>query len=178
MLRLAIVLLATLDFALFAIGLRVVFARGCRMAVATRLVVVLGTAFGCLHVFLLATAPLEPHYIAAGAGLYSVACALFTWTSYSVRGRDFRLAYAPGTTSRVFAGGPYRWVRHPFYLSYSLAWYAGVVALWDWRLLWTVAIMLAFYVAAAWGEEAQLLRGPAADEYRAYRSQVGVLPRF
>jgi protein-S-isoprenylcysteine O-methyltransferase Ste14 len=38
--------------------------------------------------------------------------------------------------------------------------------------------MLAFYVAAAWGEEAQLLRGPAADEYRAYRSQVGVLPRF
>jgi protein-S-isoprenylcysteine O-methyltransferase Ste14 len=178
MLRFAIVLLAALDFALFGIGLRVVFARGGRLAAATRVVVVLGSVFGCLHVYLLATGPLEPHHMAAGAGLYTVACALFTWASHSVRGRNFRLAYAPGTPSRVFSGGPYRWVRHPFYLSYSLAWCAGVVALWDWRMLGTVAIMLAFYVAAAWGEERQLLRGPAADEYRAYRRQVGVLPRF
>jgi protein-S-isoprenylcysteine O-methyltransferase Ste14 len=79
----------------------------------------------------------------------------------------------------VFSGGPYRWIRHPFYLSYSIAWFAGVVALADRRLLLTPLVMLGFYAAAAYREERQMLRGPAAAEYRAYRRQAGVLiPHF
>jgi len=177
--RFAIVLLATLNFAMFGIALRVVFARDGRTAPPTRLMVSIGTVFSCLHVYLLWTAPLEPHDIAIGAVLYTLALALFSWAAHSVRGRDFRLAYSPGAPTLVFSGGPYRWVRHPLYLSYSLAWCAGVVTLSDWRLLLTLAIMLAFYIAAAYREERQMLRGPAADQYQAYRRQVGVLlPRF
>ena len=177
--RFGIVLLATLDFALFGIALRLVFARGGRTARPTRLLVLIGSAFSCLHVFLLATAALEPITVAAGAMLYTLAGGLFTWAAHSVRGRTFRLAYASNRPSWVFSGGPFRWLRHPFYLSYSLAWSAGVVALADPRLVWTLVIMLAFYVGAAWREEQQMLRGPAANAYRAYRRQAGVLlPRF
>jgi protein-S-isoprenylcysteine O-methyltransferase Ste14 len=175
-LRLTIVFLATLNFVMFGIALRVVFSSNGRAAPPTTLLVSVGTMFSCLHVYLLATAPLEPNHIAVGAVMYLLACALFSWTAHSVRGREFTLAYAPGTPPAVFSGGPYRWVRHPFYLSYSLAWSAGVVTVSDWRLLMTLAIMLGFYVAAAYREEQQMLRGPAADQYRAYRRQVGLLP--
>ncbi len=96
-----------------------------------------------------------------------------------MRGRNFRLAYVDGTPPAVFCGGPDRWFRHPFYLSYTLAWFAAVVAFWDWRLLVTPAIMGAFYVAAAYREERQMLRGPAAEDYRAYGRHAGVLlPKF
>lgn len=179
MMRLTIVLLAILDFALFGVALRVVFARSEGAPLPTKLLVAVGAAFSCLHVYLLGTAPLDPGGAAIGGGLYLLACALFSWTAQSVRGRNFRLAYVRGTPPAIFRGGPYRWVRHPFYLSYMLAWTAGVVALWDWRLLLTPAVMGGFYVAAAYREERQMLRSPAAEDYKAYRRQAGVLlPRF
>lgn len=177
--RISIVLLSALTFSLFGLALRVVFASRGEQQTATRLVVVVGTACSGLHVYLLATVPLQPTYAALGAVFYLSACALFLWTAHSVRGRDFRLAYAPSKPIEVFARGPYRWVRHPFYLSYTIAWLAGVVALSEPRLVPTLAIMLAFYVGAAYLEERQMLRGPTARAYRTYRRHVGVLlPRF
>lgn len=177
--RVTIVLLAALTFSLFGAALRVVFAPSENAPLPTRLLVALGLAFSALHLYLLATAPLTPGGACLGGALYSLACALFLWTAFSVRGRRFKLAYAPGTPPAVYAGGPYRWLRHPFYLSYTLAWCAGVIALSDWRLLLTVATMLAFYVGAAYREERQMLRGPAAAQYRAYRRHTGVLvPRM
>jgi len=177
--RISIVLLAILTFSLFGLALRVVFTSRGRQATATRLVVIVGSAFSCLHVSLLVTADLQPWGVALGAALYTSGCALFVWTARSVRGRDFRLAYSASRPVEVFARGPYRWVRHPFYLSYTLAWLAGIVALSDGRLLPTLTVMLAFYVGAAYLEERQLLRGPTASDYRAYRRQVGLLlPRL
>lgn len=179
MVRITIVLLAALTFSLFGVALRVVFGRSAETPWPTILMVVVGAAISCLHLHLLWTVALDPGNIVTGAGLYLLACGLFLWTARSVRGRDFKLAYTPEIPPAVYSGGPYRWLRHPFYLSYTLAWCAGVAALSDARLLLTPAIMLGFYVAAAWREERQMLRGPAAEQYRVYRRQTGVLlPRW
>ena len=141
--------------------------------------VIVGTATGLLHVYALATAPMQAAHVLAGVVLYGAAGALFTWAAKSVRGKAFSLAYCSGAPRVVVSSGPYRWVRHPFYLSYTLAWIAGVVATADIWLLFTVAIMLGFYVGAAFDEERRMLRGPAAAQYRAYRRHVGLLlPRF
>lgn len=177
--RFTIVLLAGVNFALFGLALRTVFAGDDRRPFATQLLVAIGVAFSCLHLYLLSTAPLLPRNVSLGCGLYLLAFVLFTWAARSVRGRNFRLAYAPGSPPPVFSGGPYRWIRHPFYLSYTVAWFAAVVALADRRLLLTPFVMLGFYVAAAYREERQMLRGPAAAEYRAYRRYAGVvIPHF
>jgi protein-S-isoprenylcysteine O-methyltransferase Ste14 len=175
MLKLSIVLLAAVTFLLFGAALRIVFAHSERTPLATRLLVGAGVACSCLHLYLLWTAHLEARSVRTGAVFYLLACVLFVWTAQSVQGRNFRLAYVPGTPAALFRGGPYRWVRHPFYLSYTLGWCAGVVALSDWRLLITPSVMLAFYVAAAFAEERQMLHGPMATEYRAYRRDAGVL---
>ena len=170
-----IVLLAVMNFALFGIALRVLFARERRTPVVTRVMVWVGLVIGGLHVYVLATAPQDPAAVAWGAGLYLLAGALFTWAALSVRGRGFRLAFVPNSPDAVFTGGPYRWFRHPLYLAYSLAWIAGAVAAMNTTLLFTVAAMVAFYVGAAYREERQILRGAAGDDYRAYRRQAGVL---
>lgn len=177
--RMTIVLLAVMNFGLFGIALRVLFAPERRTPLATRVMVGTGLVISCLHVYALATAPLVPWSTATAAALYVLAVALFSWAALSVRGRGFRLAYVPGSPDAVFTGGPYRWFRHPLYLSYTLAWIAGAVAVMSTPLLVSVAAMVAFYVGAAYREERQILRSAAGDEYRAYRRQAGVLlPRF
>ncbi len=175
MVRITIVLLALTNFALFAIALRLLFAPERRAPLATRLMVAVGSVVTCLHVYGLATSPLTVRAVTAAAGLYVLAGGLFLWAARSVRGRGFRLAYVPGTPGPVFSGGPYRWFRHPLYLSYTLAWIAGAVAVLSIHLLFTVAAMGAFYVGAAYREERQMLRSSAGAEYRAYRRRTGVL---
>jgi protein-S-isoprenylcysteine O-methyltransferase Ste14 len=175
MMRITILVLAIANFALFALALRVLFARERRTPLPTRVMVDVGVVVSCLHVYGLATAPLQTPAAAIAAALYVVAAALFTWAALSVRGRGFKLAYVPNSPNAVFTGGPYRWFRHPLYLSYTLAWIAGAVAAMSAPLLFTVAAMVAFYVGAAYREERQLLRGAAGNDYRAYRRQAGVL---
>ncbi len=70
--------------------------------------------------------------------------------------------------------GPYRFVRHPFYCSYLLAWAAGFVATAQTWLLPTVAVMLVIYVRAAKLEEEKFTRSPLAGTYERYRSRTGL----
>ena len=177
--RTTLVLLAVINFALFGIALRVLFERERRTPLATRMMVAVGLMISCVHVYALATAPLATRPAAIAACLYVLAAGLFSWAAHSVHGRGFKLAYVPSAPDVVFTGGPYRYFRHPLYLSYTLAWIAGAVAAMSVPLLFTVAAMVAFYVGAAYREERQILRGAAADDYRAYRRQAGVLvPKF
>ena len=175
MMRITILCLAIANFALFALALRLLFARERRTPLPTRVMVDVGVAISCLHVYALATSPLGTGAAAIAAVLYILAGALFSWAGLSVRGRGFRLAYVPSSPNVVFTGGPYRWFRHPLYLSYTLAWIAGAVAAMSVPLLFSVAAMVAFYAGAAYREERQLLRGAAGNAYRAYRRQAGVL---
>jgi protein-S-isoprenylcysteine O-methyltransferase Ste14 len=175
MMRITILVLAITNFALFAVALRLLFARERRTPLRTRVMVDVGVVISCLHVYGLATAPLKTSAVEIAAALYVVAAALFTWAALSVRGRGFKLAYVPNSPNAVFTGGPYRWFRHPLYLSYALAWIAGAVAAMSVPLLFTAAAMIAFYVGAAYREERQMLRSAAGDDYRAYRRQAGVL---
>jgi protein-S-isoprenylcysteine O-methyltransferase Ste14 len=179
MIRPTLVLLASLDFIGFGLALRVIFAAVDRPPLLTRLMVLIGSAFSVLHLWRLATAPLHVPGAMAAAALYIAGGALFAWAAHSIRGRNFRLAYVPAVPAAVFSRGPYRWVRHPLYLAYTLAWIAGAVALRDTQLLLSAGVMLGFYVGAAWREERQMLRGRTAEDYREYRQHTGMLlPRF
>ncbi|MBM3463242.1 MAG: hypothetical protein FJX76_14155, partial [Armatimonadetes bacterium] len=64
--------------------------------------------------------------------------------------------------------GPYRWVRHPIYASYMLAWLAGAAASGQFWLLIHAAYMYALYAEAARLEEVRLLRSPHGLEYVDY----------
>jgi protein-S-isoprenylcysteine O-methyltransferase Ste14 len=122
------------------------------------------------HVTALFTMPLK--YPAAAMTLYVLSCALFWWAAAVTRGKLAACWQRP-ISPAVVREGPYRLIRHPFYLAYDLTWVAGVVATGWWPLAFTVLIMATVYEAAARQEERSLALGPLAMQYASYKPTAG-----
>jgi protein-S-isoprenylcysteine O-methyltransferase Ste14 len=103
---------------------------------------------------------------------------VFAWAILTTRRARPALAFENAQPDSLFREGPYRRVRHPFYLSYLLFW-VGTAAATPGLLPWLVpAIMLAAYRHAALQEERNFQTSPMAAIYAAYRAQSGMfLPR-
>src|SRR5262245_32504560 len=67
-----------------------------------------------------------------GVALFVAALALWLWTILTSRAAGLSVAFSRDAPTRLLEAGPYRFVRHPFYTSYSLTWLAGCVATWRW----------------------------------------------
>jgi protein-S-isoprenylcysteine O-methyltransferase Ste14 len=75
---------------------------------------------------------------------------------------------------KLLTDGPYRWVRHPFYLGYIIGASAPVVAI-DHPVMVVVAgAMIAITLTAAFREERVWLSSPRAQAYREYSSRTGM----
>jgi protein-S-isoprenylcysteine O-methyltransferase Ste14 len=117
--------------------------------------------------------PLKWTFVAAIAYLGSMA--LYWWTISVNRKTPLSAAFSPDLPTHLVQRGPYRVIRHPFYASYLLMWTAAVPASADWRVLITVAFMIAVYISAARAEERKFSNSALAGAYREYRSRTGLL---
>jgi protein-S-isoprenylcysteine O-methyltransferase Ste14 len=111
--------------------------------------------------------------------LFVLSLALFVWTISSTRRTPPTLAFDTDAPSFLLRHGPYRFVRHPFYLSYLLFW-TGTAAAFAGVLPWAApVVMFAVYVRAANREERKFARSDLAGAYAAYRRRAGMfLPRL
>jgi protein-S-isoprenylcysteine O-methyltransferase Ste14 len=108
-----------------------------------------------------------------GIGMYTVSLALFLNAIEAARRvpmtRTF--VYQPKCDT-ILTNGPYRLIRHPIYLSYSLAWSAAPVATHNWFLGITAVAMITCYVISA-REEERILSGSARGvEYAVWRRKT------
>ena len=109
--------------------------------------------------------------------LVAVALALFWWAILATRTRRFSVAYSLETPEFFFGGGPYRYVRHPFYLSYILFWIGTALAAGPWQWLWAVGLT-GWYVLVALQEERGFASSSHSAAYANYRAQTGmIIPR-
>lgn len=75
--------------------------------------------------------------------------------------------------------GPYRYVRHPFYLSYIVAFVGVAVAFPSLIVVAVCLINVGLFVYMAVDDERVLLASAMAVDYERYRMRVGMfLPRF
>lgn len=79
---------------------------------------------------------------------------------------------------RLITEGPYRWVRHPFYLSYMIGALAPAVAVQNPFVIVISLMMIAMVVVAAFREERVWLASPKADAYREYQRHTGMFLPF
>jgi protein-S-isoprenylcysteine O-methyltransferase Ste14 len=113
-----------------------------------------------------------------GVLLYWSSFLLFWSCIRTNRERPLSLAFCADEPKHLVTDGPYRYVRHPFYLSYLLAWSAGPVVSKRWWLGIGPIIMGIIYHRAARFEEAKFLHGALAQPYESYGRTTGMfLPR-
>lgn len=110
--------------------------------------------------------------------LYGMSAMLF-WSAVVVT-RGKMAACGQGVVSRCLVKqGPYRYIRHPFYTAYNLAWLAGFMASGWWAAAIVAVVMAVIYECFARTEERAFLCTPLAQAYNEYKQQAGrYLPRL
>ena len=112
-------------------------------------------------------------------GLYLISLALF-WLAIRVnRKKPLSTAFSLDQPEHITRRGPYRFVRHPFYSSYLLAWISGAIGSAQAWLWLTVLAMVVIYYLAARMEEQKFMASSLAEEYTQYRYRTGMfIPRL
>ena len=114
-----------------------------------------------------------------GIAMYAVSLALFLAAIEAARRVQMTRAfvYEP-KCSTILTQGPYRFIRHPIYLSYSLAWSAAPVATHNLLLGLSAVGMIGCYVASAQAEERLMLNGPRARQFEEWSKRTWRLIPF
>ena len=143
--------------------------------VGTMVIVVAALTSVAIFAWSIATAPSER---IAPIAFYAAAIALFLWAVCTTRNKGFLPSFSNVVPDALTVDGPYRFVRHPFYVSYLLYHLGNALATTSW-LPWAMfAVMSTIYVRAALNEERHLATGTYAQTYLAYKRRTGMfIPR-
>ena len=161
-------------FIVFVVALQNFFVQPALLSRKQRLFQDLSVLVGVVHGLALLGLSSAGHvWAGVGIAMYSVALALFLAALEAARRvpmtRTF--VYTPKCDT-ILTKGPYRIIRHPIYLSYSLAWLAAPVAMHNIPLGLTAIFMITCYVISAREEERLLAAGARAAEYAAVRKRT------
>jgi protein-S-isoprenylcysteine O-methyltransferase Ste14 len=96
---------------------------------------------------------------------------LFVWT-FQTLGKNLTDTVVTRKEHALVTTGPYRYVRHPFYLAFLVAVIGGSIVMANWYLFVTSILPFAFLVARTRIEEEKLVER-FGDEYRDYMAKTG-----
>lgn len=113
----------------------------------------------------------------SGVGLGVLATALLMWT-FRTLGKNLTDTVVTRREHSIVTWGPYRWVRHPFYVAFLLGTTAIALVLANWLVLVIGVTAFVLLAIRSRKEEANLeLR--FGDDYRRYRERTGAFfPRI
>jgi len=174
------IVLAVACFGSFTWSIQRFFVRQGAIAPGMRLVQAFGLVFMLVHLTALSiwfhrTWPTATPAI----GLYAASLCLFWWAIRTLRARRLTIAFSRDPPQHLVTGGPYRWIRHPLYTSYAIAWSAGILATLAWWLVPSFLIMGAIYWCAARQEERKFALSDLSVAYECYSGRTGMfLPRL
>jgi protein-S-isoprenylcysteine O-methyltransferase Ste14 len=113
------------------------------------------------------------------AAVLLVSLSLYEWARHTIWLRRFHVGWSGIVPEELCEAGPYRYVRHPIYASYLLAFLAAASAL---PHLLTGAILgvnVLLLVHGARDDERSIAASALAGKYAAYRERTGMFwPRF
>lgn len=105
--------------------------------------------------------------------------ALYEWARAAIWGRRFGVAWGEHVPDELCEAGPYRYIRHPLYLSYMIAWLAAFVALPHWSTAVLLVASVVVFTVAARSDEATIGTSQLAGAYVEYRGRTGMFwPRI
>jgi protein-S-isoprenylcysteine O-methyltransferase Ste14 len=112
-----------------------------------------------------------------GVALGTIAGTLLIWTMRSL-GKNLTDTVVTRKEHTLVTAGPYRWVRHPFYVAVALAMLANALVAANWFLFVAGALAVALLAIRTAKEEANLL-ARFGDRYASYMQRTGrFVPRL
>ena len=103
---------------------------------------------------------------------------IIKWAFRSINKGNLGLVFSGVVPSQVIQHGPYRYVRHPLYLAYSMFWLGCVVISASMIVGVAASIVIILYVIAARAEERDLMSSSLGEGYAMYRERTGlIIPR-
>jgi len=169
--RLCLTVLLIACLGSFAWGMRYFFRHPANWSRGMRVSQLCGTLFALLHLYAILFYNIFAGAIAAG--LYVSSLALFWWAIRANHSHPLSAAFLADLPQHLMDRGPYRFVRHPFYTSYLIAWCAGVVATGRLWLVPTLLVMMGIYWKASQAEERKFAHSELAAAYASYRAKTG-----
>ena len=106
-----------------------------------------------------------------GIGLVIIAGSLLFWTLRHL-GKNLTDTVVTRKEHSLVTGGPYRWVRHPFYSSVITAMLANSLAAANW-FLFLAGVLFSILIVIRTRKEEENLLGRFGEEYRKYMQQTG-----
>ncbi len=163
---------ATICFAAFGWGVKAHFRSTGDMPPGMKLTTGLSTALFIAFLWHL-------HYGASSLWLpalvlFTASLAVFASAIIASRSTPPTLAYDNDSPNFLLNHGPYRYVRHPFYLAYVLFWFGTAIATPSLAGWLAPAIMTTLYLDAATREERKFANSELAAAYAAYRTRAGL----
>jgi len=124
-------------------------------------------------------AKVDNTFVFTGVALLILSSFIF-WSSIFVNNENrLSAAFSSDTPQHIVNRGVYKYVRHPFYLSYLLTYLGGFIGS---QNLWAIIgfiIPLVIYWRATMYEEEKFMRSPLKKEYMDYKESTGrFLPKM
>ncbi len=107
--------------------------------------------------------------------IYFLGVSLFWWSLLTAKKLNFANSPREG---ELITSGPYRFVRHPFYLSYLMVWFGCLIFIQSWVIVIGFSVLAAIYVFSAVNEERMIMSGLRGADYKEYRSRVSMFIPF
>ncbi len=107
--------------------------------------------------------------------LMSVSLLMFWYQSNIIKKNTFLIIFSEQKPSAVFIGGLFRYVRHPFYLSYILCYLGVLIYITHLLVALCVMLLIGIYYYAARTEEKRIIKSESGHVYAEYQNSVGML---
>ncbi len=106
--------------------------------------------------------------------LYMLSLLIFWNSIQAAKKNQLSFAFSDEKPTGVVVHGPYKFIRHPFYASYTIAWIAGYVGTGNLVLLAIAIIMFVLYLKSAKNEERVILASDLKRDYSNYKNKTGM----
>lgn len=113
--------------------------------------------------------PVKLRWIGVGLGI--VAAALLIWTFRNL-GKNLTDTVLTRKEHTLVTTGPYRWVRHPFYVAVALAAFANSLVTANWFFIGTGSVLFVLLVVRTSKEQEKMIER-FGDDYREYMKRTG-----
>ena len=158
-----------LAFASFGWGVVRFFTKPSGLTRQAAMVAVLGLAFSVWNVAATWRSAAGDTPLLAAAALHLLATILFWSAVRACPATGLTAIYETDAPTQLVRGGPYRFMRHPFYTSYTLYWIGGALGAASLLSAGAVLVMAAIYTHAARTEQRKFAASPLAREYEDYK---------